>query len=120
MNMQKYLISVIAIMAVAGGIWWKRAHPARPNPLDSFAKCLAEKAVTMYGADWCPHCQKEKKAFGSAFKYVPYVECPQNPKKCLDLGVDGYPTWIFKDSRRLAGEQGLEKLAQESGCALSK
>ena len=34
------------------------------NALNAFAQCLSEKAVTMYGADWCPHCQNEKNAFG--------------------------------------------------------
>lgn len=105
-------------MVAVGGIWWKSAQSVKPNPLDSFAKCLAEKEVTMYGANWCSHCQNEKKAFGSAFRYVPYVECPKNPKQCLDLGIDGYPTWIFKNGRKLVGEQGIEMLAQESGCSL--
>ncbi|MBI2552749.1 hypothetical protein HYW17_05625 [Candidatus Uhrbacteria bacterium] len=116
--MKKYLFSVIGIVAVAGGVWWKSAQLAKPNSLDGFAQCLAEKGVTMYGADWCAHCQQEKKAFGSAFQYVPYVECPKNPQTCLDRGVEGYPTWIFEDGHRLVGEQGIEKLAQESGCEL--
>ena len=117
--MKKYLLGTIIIMIIVGGaVWWKSIHPAKPNPLESFAQCLAEKGVTMYGADRCPHCQNEKKAFGSAFQYVPYVECPQNPKRCLELGIQGYPTWIFTDGRRLEGEQGLQILAQESRCTL--
>ena len=117
--MKKYVVSAVIIIGAAGGsIWWRNRAPSAPNPLDSFAQCLAVKNVTMYGADWCPHCQKEKAMFGSAFQYVPYVECPDDPKQCLDLGVQGYPTWIFPDGRRLVGEQGLEKLAQESGCTL--
>ena len=88
------------------------------SALDDFAKCLTDKGAVMYGAYWCPHCQNEKKAFGNSFQYVNYVECPKEPQKCLALGVDGYPTWIFSDGKRLVGEQGLEKLAGESGCAL--
>jgi len=42
--------------------------------LDSFAQCLAQKEVTMYGADWCPHCQKQKQLFGKSAKYLPYVD----------------------------------------------
>ncbi|MBI4087920.1 hypothetical protein HY418_00880 [Candidatus Kaiserbacteria bacterium] len=86
--------------------------------LDEFAQCLAEKNITMYGAEWCPHCQSEKKAFGSSFKYVLHVECPDDPKKCIAAGINGYPTWIFPDGKKLEGEQGLSKLSQESGCAL--
>jgi hypothetical protein len=85
------------------------------------AKCLASQNVAMYGAYWCPHCQNQKEAFGSAFQYIPYVECTQDTKKCIGDGVNGYPTWIFGDpqatsSKRLEGEQSLEKLAAESGC----
>ena len=88
--------------------------------LDSFAKCLAERGITMYGADWCPHCQNEKKAFGKSFRFVKYVECPNEPQKCIDAGINGYPTWIFSDGKKLEGEQGLEKLSRESGCELTR
>lgn len=88
--------------------------------LDSFARCLAEKNITMYGADWCPHCQNEKKAFGDSFRLVPYVECPDSPQKCLAEGVKGYPTWIFPNGKKLEGEQGLKNLSRESGCELNK
>ena len=117
--MKKYLFSgIIIAAAIGGGVWWKNTHPSKPNPLDPFAQCLAEKGVTMYGTDSCSYCQKEKKEFEGAFKYVSYVECRRDPKKCLSMGIEKYPTWIFSDGRRLAGVQGIDKLAQESGCAL--
>ncbi|OGY60439.1 MAG: hypothetical protein A3I31_01075 [Candidatus Colwellbacteria bacterium RIFCSPLOWO2_02_FULL_44_20b] len=92
--------------------------PVSVAPFDTFAQCLAEKNVTMYGAAWCSHCQNEKKAFGDSFQYVPYVECPNNPKVCLDAGVEGYPTWILGNGEKLVGEQGLSGLADVTGCEL--
>ncbi|RJP44140.1 hypothetical protein C4587_02295 [Candidatus Parcubacteria bacterium] len=86
--------------------------------LDSFAQCLAERGAVMYGAEWCPHCQNEKRAFGSSFRYVNYVECPDDPKRCIAAGIEGYPTWTFPDGRRFEGEQGIERLSIESGCAI--
>lgn len=86
--------------------------------LDSFAQCLASKNLTMYGAEWCSHCKKEKSRFGSSFKYVPYVECPENVQLCLAKGVNGYPTWIDAGGTLYEGEQGLEGLAKISGCEL--
>ncbi len=74
----------------------------------------------MYGADWCSHCQNEKKAFGDSFKTISYVECPKDPKTCLDASVENYPTWILGDGKKLVGEQGLEKLSETSGCKLTK
>lgn len=99
------------------------------SALDAFAQCLSGKNIVMYGAGWCSHCQNEKKNFGSSFKHISYVECPKDPQKCLAMGIEGYPTWIFPDGysptgssvkgKRLMGEQGLEKLARESGCLLT-
>lgn len=86
--------------------------------LDTFAQCLADRGAVMYGAEWCPHCKNEKLRFGDSFRLIPYVECPDNPTKCTAAGVDGYPTWIFRGQDRYVGEQGLERLAEISGCIL--
>lgn len=117
--MDKFIIFAIGGVLIVVMIFVLSAGEEKSNPaLDAFAQCLSEKGITMYGADWCPHCQNEKKAFGDSFKYVSYVECPKNPKLCLSAGVDGYPTWILKNGTRLVGEQGLERLSEVSGCAL--
>ena len=65
---------------------------------DAFAKCLTAKGLTMYGAEWCPHCKDQKALFGDSFKYVNYVECPQNTNLCLAKGIQGYPTWIVESA----------------------
>ena len=114
-NVTGYLVFALLVVGLGFGLF-KTSKPA--VALDIFAKCLAEKKVTMYGADWCSHCQNEKKAFGESFKFVPYVECPDNIKVCTDLDIKGYPTWVFGDGHRLEGELGLRKLAEESGCDL--
>lgn len=122
MNKDK-LIVILILAALAASLSWKFFSAdkiSQPGQYDDFARCLAEKKVTMYGADWCSHCQNEKLAFGDSFRLVPYVECPQNIKACLDKGVEGYPTWILADGKKLVGEQGLEKLSAETGCPLIK
>ena len=121
LNKSKIIFSVLVVGAAAVLLFLLFGGQDEKLPalaLDSFARCLTEKNIVMYGADWCPHCQNEKKAFGEAFQFISYVECPQDPKKCLDAGVNGYPTWIFSDGRKLEGEQGVEKLSRESGCLL--
>ena len=110
---------LIVLIFVAFSIWFAEAFKNVPQgKYDNFAQCLTDKGVTMYGADWCPHCQNEKKAFGDSFRLITYVECPDNPQQCTDANVENYPTWILSDARRLVGEQGLEKLSEESGCIL--
>ena len=114
------MLILIAVGAAVAGASFLIVKPEQQvsAALDSFAQCLAYGKVTMYGADWCPYCQNEKKAFGDSFRLVPYVECPDDPQKCLQQGIKGYPTWVFPDGRKLAGEQGLEALSKASGCQL--
>lgn len=126
----KFFLFLLAIFAFSFLVF-SFSRPSggdRASVLDAFGSCLAGKGVTMYGAYWCSHCQNEKKAFGDSFRYVPYVECTKDPKKCLEKGIEAYPTWIFPDGysptgspvkgKRLVGEQGLAKLSSESGCQL--
>ena len=108
---------LIGVVGLVGWLWYRSAPQAQAG-LDGFAHCLAEKGWTMYGAEWCPHCQAEKARFGDAFKNVPYVECPADPAACQAQNVTGYPTWINKDGQRLEGEQGLDGLAKASSCTL--
>lgn len=116
-----WYIIIIATVGVAGyGIWkgyGKPAAPQEPGKYDALAQCLTEKDVVMYGADWCPHCQNQKKLFGSSFQYVTYLECPKEPKVCLEKNITGYPTWLTASGVKLEGEQSLEKLAEVAGCS---
>ena len=119
--MKQTITWIIVALVIAGGFTWyaiKSKNPDVPNKYDAFAQCLASKQTTMYGAAWCSHCQAQKKDFGTAFKYVPYVECPENTKLCTDKGVEGFPTWISSEGKKLVGEQSFEKLAEISGCQL--
>src|SRR3989338_8227014 len=98
---KNFYVFVFIAVAIIGAFLFIRNDSQPIASLDEFAKCLAVKDVVMYGADWCPHCQNEKKAFGSSFRYIPYVECPDNIKMCLDLGIEGYPAWLLGDGTRL-------------------
>ncbi|MBI2632802.1 MAG: hypothetical protein HYW78_00215 [Parcubacteria group bacterium] len=112
-----FLIFIFAVVAFVV-IHSRDKKEVRASEFDSFAKCLADKGVVLYGADWCPHCQNQKKEFGDSFQYIRYIECPQNPNVCIAKGIDGYPTWIFADGTRLDGEQSFGTLAQKSGCVI--
>lgn len=109
----------IIILIIVAVIYFTRPATLPQSTLDTFAQCLSEKNLTMYGAEWCPHCQREKALFGTSFKYVKYVECPDNAQLCIDKGITGYPTWIDSSGTKHEGEQGLEGLSKISGCPLS-
>ncbi len=122
--MTKSLVTALIIIVVALGIAMLVSYGAgdkgkySAEALDNFARCLAAKNVTMYGAYSCPHCQNQKAMFGSSFKFVPYVECSEEAEKCVVAKIEGVPTWTFSDGKKLVGEQPLEMLAAASGCPL--
>jgi hypothetical protein len=114
------LIAVLIVAAVALAIYlWKRPRVSR---LDAFAKCLAARQVKMYGLFWCTHCEEQKEMFGSAFQYVPYIECGTKGSRaeqpaCKQVGVKNFPTWQFATERH-EGVLRLESLSEKSGCSL--
>ncbi|MBI2558124.1 hypothetical protein HYW20_02270 [Candidatus Woesearchaeota archaeon] len=93
--------------------------------LDSFAQCLKEKGVKMYGSYICSACLATKKMFGSSFEYVEEIEChPKGPNPqtdlCLKRDIKKTPTWILEkegtEINRLEGYQTFELLGEFSGC----
>lgn len=119
-NIWSVILLVVVIVLIAAGVVYISQPKSKYNQatLQTFALCLASKKMTMYGAEWCSHCQAQKALFGTAFKSVPYVECPENEKLCADKGVTGYPTWITADGTKYIGEQTLAKLGEVTACTL--
>lgn len=93
------------------------------GPEDPYARAVAEalgaSGARFYGASWCPHCQDQKKLFGAAARYLPYVECsPNGPKapqamECVGEDIKGYPTWIINGNRyqRMLSVKQLGRMA---------
>lgn len=121
----KTVVIALILLLVGGYAVSKlmKAGPSNPDDRTQLARCLTDKGVKMYGAYWCPHCARQKEAFGPSFKYVHYVECavPGNRREqteiCKKEGISGYPTWEFADGTRKSGELTLSDLARQAGCA---
>ena len=110
--------TVIAVVLNSGG-----NSPAKPGEYDTLAKCIKDSGTTFYGAFWCPHCQAQKKDFGSSEQYLPYVECSTPDAQgqtqiCTDKKIESYPTWVFPDGSHLTGEIPLATLAAKTSCPL--
>lgn len=120
----KYIVGgVLALALVFGVLYYLKNLDEGPSVYDGFAQCLAEKGAKFYGAFWCPHCNDQKKLFGGAKKYLPYVECSTSDSQgqtqvCVDQKIESYPTWIFSDNSKLTGEVSLKILAEKTSCAL--
>lgn len=116
------LLVVGTVISVFAGVG-KGTGSDEPGKYDQFAQCIADSGATFYGAFWCPHCQAQKKMFGSSAKLLPYVECStpdgnSQTQICIDKNVSSYPTWEFPDGSRLTGEVALEVLAEKTACEL--
>lgn len=126
MNQVKIFISVIGILilgVIATVILRSSAGPMGPGKYDTFTQCLKDKGAVFYGAFWCPHCQVQKKMFGSSVKLLPYVECSTldgkgQTEECISKSITSYPTWEFADKSRLTGEISLAQLAEKTSCVL--
>ena len=122
----KIFISIIGLLilgTIATVLLQSNSTPSGPGKYDTFATCLKDKGAVFYGAFWCPHCQAQKKLFGSSVKLLPYVECSTadasaQTQACIDKKIDGYPTWEFADGTRLNGEIPLQQLADKTSCTL--
>ncbi len=96
---------------------------SKSSPYDDFAQCITDSGTKMYGAYWCPHCQAQKKLFGSSWDKIDYIECAtpgsnsQN-SVCNAAGIKSYPTWIFADGKSLSGELSLQQLSTFTSCPL--
>lgn len=110
-------IILVVVFGIAYAIYVSMA-PEPPGEYDDTARCLTQKGVVMYGTDWCPHCQAQKRAFGSSFRYINYINCDLNAAACELAGVEGYPTWVFPTGSPLSGEQDVAFLAELAGCTL--
>ncbi|MGB7556767.1 MAG: hypothetical protein WBM04_20545 [Candidatus Korobacteraceae bacterium] len=115
-----FLVLLIALMISGFGT---TGGAADSSNMDAFAKCLANKHVTMYGSFLCPHCDDQKKLLGASFKYVPYVECAIPGTRrltftCQMAQIQFTPTWIFADGERRTGVQSLQQLSTKTGCRL--
>ncbi len=124
--MKTTYIYIALVILVIGGLIVVRnnstAGPGKVTQYDAFAQCLTDAGAKFYGAFWCPHCAEQKKMFENSAK-LPYTECSTpdgkgQQQQCTDLGIDGYPTWIFADGEKIGRTMQLNELSEKTSCAL--
>jgi len=109
-NPWAYLVIILILFVVLYGYKSITGRDIQ-GQYDEFANYLTKQGVKMYGAEWCSHCQNQKKLFGNSFQYIDYIDCDKNKNECSIAGVNGYPTWNI-NGQNYPGEQSLERLAQ--------
>lgn len=91
---------------------------AQVSARQALAQHLTNIGARMYGAYWCPYCNRQEQLFGDAFEAIDYVECDSRganarPQLCREAGIQGYPTWEI-NGQLYPGMQTLETLADLS------
>ncbi len=133
-NITTIVVAVVLILA-AGALYWvgSRTGPeeATAGEYDTFAQCLANAGMIVYGSATCKFCAQQRMMFGSSYRFIKEIECdPRNPhpeaELCIQKNIKGTPTWMREDANKNelyrfeAGVQQFERLAEVSGCPLVK
>ena len=121
--MDKKIIWLLVLLAVAGGLVWLIRTPGKAGEFDVFAQCIKDSGAKYYGAFWCPNCKNQEARFGRSAKLLPRIECSTPDGRgqlpvCQEAKVEGYPTWDFASGQRETGNLPFEKLSELTGCPL--
>lgn len=134
-NIIMIVVVLILVLVVGwvflGGSTEEEEQVVLPGEYDTFAKCLYDSGLRMYGSETCSVCNSQRKLFGNSFHLIEEIECdPRNDaeeaKTCVPKNISHTPTWIHEDAegnelfRFEAGLQTLEKLGEAAGCPLVK
>lgn len=83
----------------------------------TLGQCLTDKEVTMFGTEWCIHCQRQKQLFGEDFNNVNYVDCDKDSNTCKENNIRGYPTWKI-NNKYYSGVRELNELSELTSCPI--
>jgi hypothetical protein len=91
------------------------------DPIRVLACCLTETGAVVYGTPWCAFCHIQLRLFHEYAELLVYVDCwdaetGEITAECNELGIVGFPTWIFGDGTMQTGLMHYIQLAEYSGC----
>jgi len=121
--------AVLAGLVLAFLTYFIHSQAIPTGKYTSFARCLYEKGMRMYGSMGCSFCARQRELFGDAVKEIHEIECdPRYPdaqvELCVAKNIKKTPTWIMEDAgggeifRFDPGVQTLERLGEVAGCSL--
>lgn len=116
---KKYGTIVLVVALIVLFIAWYSNRSKKRAQGGDLASCLKNSGAKMYGSAHCGYCNQQKAMLRNS-PDIPYVECldkdGRSTQECFDLKITGYPTWIFKNGKRITGFATLEQLKENAGC----
>lgn len=131
----KTIVILVVLLAFAGVGYFLASKlggaEAAAGEYNTFAQCLTEKGMVMYGSATCHFCAQQRAMFKSSFDHITEIECdPRNPdpeaERCIAKNIEQTPTWILEDADGNtitdlgSGVQSFETLSEAAGCPLEK
>lgn len=133
-NNNIYIVILVIFIVIVSVVAYKFYGPKTESVdglYDTFAQCLYDNGMRMYGSATCSFCARQRGLFEGSAQYIQEIECdPRNEghesERCIEKNISHTPTWIFEDKdgndvhRFEPGVVSLEKLAEVSGCTFTK
>ena len=116
-HFKRYFIFFALIVIVGLSAYMVTSNMNKAGDYDTFARCLTEKGVVVYGNDYCQYTVKQLNFFGKSKESLNYVKCAENPVLCDEKKVTITPTWEI-NGKMYEQVQTFEQLAAYSGCVL--
>ena len=111
---KKNLILIIVIIAIIGIILGITELKKSDKWTEEEAQCISKKSV-LYVKTTCGHCSQQEDLLGDCKELFDIINCAIEPKKCIEQGITGVPTWII-NGEKYKGVQSLEKLKRITRC----
>jgi glutaredoxin len=106
---------IVLVLIIAGAIIYAKntGFVVKDFPSEAEAKWIGEHSV-LYAQTGCIHCKEQEDLFGTNTKYLNMVDCLEDVQVCVNLGIEGTPTWII-NGQKYVGVQSIEKLKELTG-----
>jgi len=114
--MDKKGISIILILAiiVVSIILIINNFQGNNNEDEEVIQCIADNSQLVVKAG-CPACATQKSDLKNHLDKFEIIDCVDDAKKCIELGVTHVPTWII-GGKNYQGVRSINELKELAGC----
>lgn len=108
------VIIIVIIAVVFGLMYYSNSKQKSEVPSIETAVCVS-KHLNLYTSAGCSHCAAQKKILDKYVTIFNDTDCVQNPENCMQLGIQGVPSW-YNGTDVISGVQSWPELIKWSGC----